>query len=282
MKNIIFKYEGILCVLLSAILFSIGGLLIKMSTWSAISINGMRSLFAAAVMFLIMRKSGHKIIWNKYVFAGAVVTMIVNTTFVIATKMTSAGNAIVLQFTQPIFIILFTWLFYKKRPSKEAAITCVVVFLGIVCFFFDSITFSGMIGNMFALTSGISYALVFMMKSIKKLDFESSVMFSFVLGFIVSLPFFAQETSYSYENWILVMLLGVFQMGIPFLILGRGLKLVSPITASLTSTIEPILNPVLVAVFYHEMLGSLAILGGVIVICASTIYNVRIASRDKG
>ncbi len=101
------KQLALVYVLLSALLFSTGGLLIKLCTWSAISINGMRSVVAGIFMFIMLKKSGHAIVINKKVLVGAVIASMMNYTFVIATKLTSAGNAIVLQFTQPIFIIVF-------------------------------------------------------------------------------------------------------------------------------------------------------------------------------
>lgn len=266
---------GIIYVLLSAILFSTGGLLIKLSTWSPFTINGGRSFFAAIVMYLLLKKNGHVFLWNKRVFLGAIITSVMNTAFVIATKMTSAGNTIVLQFTQPVFIILFLWLFWKQKPSKSSLITCFFVMAGIICFFFDQLTFTGMIGNMFALFSGITYAIVFLIKNMDHTDFESSIVLSFAISAVACIPFYLAESSYSAENCILIILLGVLQMGVPFVLLGKGLNHVSPVTASLISTIEPILNPVLVALFYGEVLGPLSIIGGIIVVSSSTIYNIK-------
>ncbi len=269
------KARALFYVLLSALLFSTGGLLIKLCTWSAISINGARSILAAVVLFTALKCTGHVFKLNKTVVIGAVIAAAMNYSFVIATKLTSAGNAIVLQFTQPIFIILLLWLVLKQRPSKAALLTCAVVFGGIVCFFFDQLTFTGLVGNLFAIFSGITYAMVFLFKSVDGADFESSMLLSFVLSFCVSIPSIAMETSFSAQNIWCIVLLGVFQMGLPFLLLGKGLTVISPVTASLTSTIEPILNPLLVAAFYGETLGVLSIIGGIIVVGASTIYNVH-------
>lgn len=265
---------ALIYVLLSALLFSTGGLLIKLCTWSAITINGTRSLVAGVFLLLALKHSGHAIVFNKKVALGACIASLMNYSFVIATKLTSAGNAIVLQFTQPVFIILFLWLVFKRKPSGKAMLTCAVMFGGIICFFFDQISLSGTIGNLFAIFSGATYAMVFLFKTVDGMDFESSMLFSFFLSFLVCIPSFMMETDYAAANWLWVVLLGVFQMGLAFYLLGKGLAHVSPVTASLTSTIEPILNPVLVAIFYGETLGVLAIIGAVVVLSASLAYNL--------
>lgn len=268
------KRLALFYVLLSALLFSTGGLLIKLCTWNAITINGTRSLVAGVCMYAMLRQSGHAIVLNKKVAIGACIASVMNYSFVIATKLTSAGNAIVLQFTQPIFIILFLWLVFKRKPSGKAMLACAVMFGGIICFFFDQITLSGTIGNLFAIFSGATYAMVFLFKTVDGMDFESSMLCSFFLSFVVCLPSFAMETSYSATNFLWVVLLGVFQMGLAFYLLGKGLVYVSPVTASLTSTIEPILNPVLVAIFYGETLGVLSVIGAMVVLSASLVYNL--------
>ncbi len=268
------KTIGLCYVLLSALLFSTGGLLIKLCTWSAITINGTRSLVAGVFLLAMLKKSGHPIIINKRVCIGALIASAMNYSFVIATKLTSAGNAIVLQFTQPIFIILFLWLIFSRKPSRNAVITCVVMFGGIICFFFDQLTLDGTIGNLFAIFSGATYAMVFLFKTVDGMDFESSMLLSFFLSFVVCIPSFMMETDYSASNWLWVLLLGVFQMGLAFYLLGKGFVSISPITASLTSTIEPILNPILVAIFYGETLGVLSVIGAVVVLASSLVYNI--------
>ncbi len=268
------KRIALFYVLLSALLFSTGGLLIKLCSWNAITINGTRSLVAGVFLYAMLRKSGHAVVFNKKVAIGACIASVMNYSFVIATKLTSAGNAIVLQFTQPIFIILFLWLVFKRKPSRKAVLACAVMFGGIICFFFDQITLNGTIGNLFAIFSGATYAMVFLFKTVDGMDFESSMLFSFFLSFVLCLPSFAMEPSYSAADFLWVVLLGVFQMGLAFYLLGKGFEYISPVTASLTSTIEPILNPVLVAIFYGETLGLLSVIGAVVVLSASLVYNL--------
>lgn len=265
---------GSLYIFISAVCFSLAGVLIKMISWSSFTINGVRNLFAFLVMAIYLKKIHHKIRLNKVVLWGTVCNLFMNLTFVMATKLTSAANAIVLQFTEPIFLILFLMLFWRHKPDKKAVITCFAVFGGILCFFFDKITPDGLAGNILAIVSGALYALVFLIKKMKNADFESSILISQAVSFFAFIPWYFKETDFAPSNFILIILLGVFQMGIAYVLLAKGLERVSPVTASLTSTIEPILNPIWVAIFYGEMISTLAIAGAAIVIISSTAYNI--------
>ena len=271
--------RGTIYVLLSAILFSLGGLLIKSVPWSSVSIQGTRSIFSSVVIGGYMLLTGRKLVFNKSVFFGAICNMAMAFTFVMATKMTTAANAIVLQFTEPIFVILLMWLLYKKKPAKDAIVTCLLVFGGILCFFFESLSSGGMAGNLLAIFSGFAYALVFLMKKFPGADFESSILISNVMSILIGIPFFVKETNHSATVWGCIVLLGTLQCGLSYVFLSKGLDHVSPVTASLTSTIEPILNPILVAACYEEEIGVLAIIGAILVVGSATIYNLREAKK---
>jgi drug/metabolite transporter (DMT)-like permease len=274
MNTKVSKNIGTLYILTSAILFSLAGVLIKKISWSSITINGIRNLFAFLVMAAYIIKIHHKIVINKVVILGAVCNLFMNLTFVMATKLTSAANAIVLQFTEPIFLILILYFIWKHKPDKKAVITCVLVFGGILCFFFDQISYEGVIGNILAIISGLLYAFVFLIKKMKNADFESSIIISQLTSFIIFIPWYFKETDFAPMNFLLVFIMGVVQMGVAYVFLAKGLETVSPVTASLTSTIEPILNPIFVAIFYGEMINPISMVGAAIVIIASTTYNV--------
>ena len=176
-------------------------------------------------------------------------------------------------------MILLMWALYKKKPKKAAVVACAVVFAGILCFFLDSLSAGGMAGNLLAVFSGFTYALVMMMKGFPGADFESSLLASHVISLSIGLPSFLGETDHSAKAWICIILLGVIQFGLSYIFLSRGLDRVSPVTASLTSTLEPILNPILVAIFCGETIGRTAVIGAVLVIGAAACYNVYEAAH---
>jgi drug/metabolite transporter (DMT)-like permease len=226
------------------------------------------------VMFIYLRKIHHKIKVNKVVLLGTLCNLLMNLTFAMATKLTSAANTIVLQFTEPIFLIILLAVIWKQKPDKKSVITSILVFLGILCFFFDKLSPGGQIGNILAIISGALYAFVFLIKKMRNSDFESSILISQLTSFVFSIPWYFKETDYSTNNFFMIIILGVVQMGIAYVLLAKGLEKVSPVAASLTSTIEPILNPILVAVFYGEIITPIAILGAALVIISSTGYNI--------
>lgn len=269
--------RGTVYVLLSAICFSTGGVLIKLIPWSSMTIQGIRSIFSILVVggYMLLRRQ--RFVWNKTVFWGAICNTVMAFSFVAATKLTTAANAIVLQFTEPIFVILLMWFIYKKKPGKDALIACAVVFAGILCFFFESLGAGQMAGDLLAILSGFTYALVMMMKKFEGADFESSLIVSNIISAVVGIPVYFRDfsTAFVADAWVFMLLLGVVQFGLSYIFLSKGLDYVSPVTASLTSTIEPILNPILVAVFYGENIGAAAVVGAVLVVGAAAVYNVR-------
>ena len=274
--------KGTFLVFLAAVLFSIGGLLIKMIPWTAVSINGARCLISVLILALYMKLTHHRLVINKSVMLGAVCSFGTNILYTLANKMTTAANTIVLQFTAPIFIIIFMWLFFKERPQKLDVIACIFVFSGIVCFFVDSLSGGGTIGNILALLSGVTYAGVFMMNTFPGADPMSSVLLGHSMGAITGLPFVFTQTDFSPSVIVCVLVLGVFQMALAYICLTAGLESTPPVTASLVSGIEPVLNPILVAVFYHEYIGFVSIIGAVIVIVSILAYDILKIKADRG
>lgn len=269
--------RGLAYVLISAVCFSLAGVLIKVIPWNPISINGARCIFAIIPMYLYLRATGRRFHVNKQIIGGAILDFAMLETFVIANKLTTAANAIVLQFTEPVWVILLGWIVFRSRPRASALVASAIVIAGIVCFFFDSLSAGGMLGNILAIVSGLAYAGVFLLKESPKCDFECAAILGFAACFVVGIPFYPQEMVFTFDIALTIVALGVVQLGLAYLFLSKGLDAVSPVTASLTSTIEPLLNPILVAIVVGETIGPLSIFGAVLVVGAATAYNVYAA-----
>ena len=274
------RRTGTLCVFLAAVLYSIGGLCIKLIPWGGMAINGARTAIALVVIGAYLAVIRHPLRFNRWVAVGALSIFGTNALFSVANKLTTAANVIVLQFTAPIFVMVFTAIFFRRRPGKLDLVTCAAVLGGILFFFVDSLSAGGMVGNVLALISGISYAGVFMMNDMPEGDAISSVFWGDVFSAVVGLPFVAMETDFSATAVVSVLILGVFQVALAYILLTIGLKTTPPVTASLVSGIEPVLNPILVAVFYHEMIGPTALVGAVIVVGSVVAYNVICGRRE--
>ena len=274
------RRKGTLFVFLAAVLYSIGGLCMKVIPWSGMAINGGRTLIALITIGAYLLIVKHPPRFNRWILLGAVAISGTNILFSVANKMTTSANAIVLEFTAPIFLIIISVLIFKKRPAKLDIAACVVVFGGIIFFFADSLVMGKWLGNFFALLSGLTYAVVFLMNDMPDEDAISSVFWGNVISAMVGMPFVFFETDFSFVPMVSLLILGVFQVAIAYILLVIGLKYTPPVTACLVSGIEPVLNPILVALFYKEMMSTYAMVGAAIVIFGVVGYNALKAKFD--
>lgn len=268
-----------LFVFLASVCFSTGGLFIKLIPWSPLAINGARNLIGSAVIGVYLLVTKHRIIFSRWVFTGALSMIGVTTLFAVANKLTTAANTIVLQFTAPVFVILFMAVIYHQRPGKVDLIVCFLVLLGVVLFFVDGIRAGNLLGNVLAVLSGICYAGVFMMNTGENADPISSCFLGQLAAGVILTPLCFGETDFSAQTMAAVIALGVVQVGGAYVLLSIGIRNTPPVTASLITGLEPILNPLLVAVFYGERITALSIAGAVIVVCTVLGYNVWLARR---
>ena len=229
------RRTGVLFVFIAAVLYSIGGLCIKVIPWSGIAINGGRTAIALVVIGAFLAATKHPPRLNRWIFLGAVCVFGTNLLYAVANKLTTAANTIVLQFTAPIFVIVFSLLFWHKRPKRLDLIACAVVFGGVLFFFVDSLEMGGGLGNFLALLSGVSYAGVFLMNDMPDSDALSSVFWGEVLSSVTGLPFLIQETEFPPTAILSLVVLGVFQVALAYILLAIGLKTTPPVMASLVS-----------------------------------------------
>lgn len=132
----------------------------------------------------------------------------------------------------------------------------------------------GMLGNALALLSGLTYAGIFMLNDMPDSDAISSVFWGDVISALIGVPFIFKETDFSFIPIFSLLILGIFQVAVAYILLTIGLRTTPSVTASLVSGIEPILNPILVAIFYQEHVGKFALIGAAIVIIGVVGYNV--------
>lgn len=275
------QQKGLLCVFGAALLYSIGGLCIKLIPWNGMAINGTRTAIALVVIGAYLYFTKHPPRVNRWVLVGALCVFGCNALFTMANKLTTAANTIVLQFTAPIFVIIFTVLFFRKRPSRLDLAACGVVFGGILFFFLDSLSMGGGLGNGLALLSGVAYAGVFLLNEMPDGDAISSVFWGDVISAVTGLPFLLGETDFTFVPVTAVLVLGVFQVAVAYILLSEGLKTTPAVTASLVSGIEPVLNPILVALFYGETMGAMALVGAAVVIGGVVGYNVLRGIKEQ-
>lgn len=270
--------KGILSLVICACLWSTGGLFIKLVSWHAMVIGGFRSAIAAGVLWIVLCKSGYpRPIINRQTlltgfFLGATCSL-----FVTANKLTTAANAIVLQSANPIFVLLFCALFKHERITKRNAAVVAIVMGGVALFFLDELSPGSILGNILALLSAVMLASVFVFAcgSGSLHESMSGVLLGHLCSMLIGLPFvFIFPPQFSWASVGAVLFLGVFQLGIPYALFAVGTRHCPPIAVSLICMLEPIFNPVWVALFLHEIPGLPAIAGGVIVIATLAFWCV--------
>ena len=268
-----------LFVFLASVCFSTGGLFIKLIPWSPLAINGARNLIGAAVIGLYLLLTRRKILFNRRVLIGACSMIGVTTLFAVANKLTTAANAIVLQFTAPVFVILLMALLYGQKPGRIDLLACFAVLLGVVLFFIDGIQAGALPGNIVAILSGICYAGVFMMNTGKGADPISSCFIGQLAAGILFTPLCLRESDFSAPVLGALLALGVIQVGGAYILFSIGIQHTAPVTASLITGMEPIMNPLLVAAFYGERVSPLSLVGCVIVVVSILSYNLFLAGK---
>lgn len=273
--------KGFWLVFAAALLLSLGGVCIKQIPWQPLSINSFRAIIALVVLLPFAKLTGAPFRLTPGVLIGAASVWGATTLFTVATKLTTAGNAVLLQFTAPIFVILLMWLFFRERPRRLDVLACLCVFGGVVCFFLDSLGSGRLAGDVIAVFSGVCYAGVFMMQRLPGANPIWATVLGQAMGAIVGLPSLVQETQFTSSALFSGVVLGLLQVGLAYALLTLGLQYAKPITASLVAGIEPILNPVLVALVVGETLSPLSLVGGGVVFVSVMTYNLLCLRQEK-
>ncbi len=266
------KNKAILEILLCAALWSVAGILMKQIPWSGFVIAGFRSLLAGAVMACYMAVRRIRLrLDRRSVFGGAALCATM-TLFSVANKTTTAANAIVLQFTSPIWILLLSAVFLKKRFRRADLLAVAFTFLGIVLFFMDGLRAGHTAGNIVALAAGLAFGLYYIsLGDCPEEDRMSAVLLGHAMTFLVGVPAaIATRPAVGTTALICLFALGVFQLGIPYVLLAHAAGWCPPLICSLLGALEPLLNPLWVAIFDGEKPGTASLIGGVIVIAAVT------------
>jgi drug/metabolite transporter (DMT)-like permease len=269
-----------MAVFLSAVLWSTGGLFIKLINWDPIVIAGMRSLIAGLFMLAVRvlspkrRRIPFKL---RYIWPGGIAYSATMLLFIPANKLTTSANAVLLQYSAPVWAALFGWLLAKEKPRPINWLSLVLVMGGLVLFFKDGLEGGSTAGNMLALLSGICFALNSVILRLQKDgDPADSLLLAHLFTVMASIPFFLMHPpSFTTGNTAAILFLGVFQLGLASIIFAYGIKRVPAAQAMLTAAIEPILNPVWVLLVTGEKPSIVALFGGAIIIVAVLISTVR-------
>ena len=276
--------KAIIQMLICATLWSIAGIFIKLIPWNGFAVAGMRSLIAGITLFAAIRIMGYEYILNKKTIITGIFSGLTYICFVCANKLTTAANAIVLQFTSPVFIVIYSALFFKKPVRKQDLTVVIFTLLGIALFFLDKLESGYILGNIVAIGAGLFMAGMFVaVGAIDEEERYSGILNGQILTFLVGLPFMiATKPVFTPVAVLSILILGVFQLGIAYVLYVKSSRYCPPLACCLLGAMEPLLNPVWVFLFDGERPGIFALFGSVIVIVSITIwclYNNRKAEE---
>ena len=273
------RRKAILFLALAAILWSTSGLFVKILDWQPISILAGRSLFASIVFLFYLRRTPTR--FNRWQLLAAGMFILTQFLFVTSTKMTTAANAIFLQYTAPIYVVLLAFWFLREKPSRTDWFSMLIIFLGLTLFFADKLSTDGFYGNLLAILSGVTSAVMMVaFRAQKNGNPAESNLIAFILTATLGFPFVLKET-WTITNWSILAFLGVFQIGLAFIFFTQGIKHIPALEANLIGTLEPVLNPIWVFLFYGESMGAFALIGGLVVLGGVTLSAIGSARTAK-
>ncbi len=273
------RRKAILFLALAAILWSTSGLFIKILDWQPLSILAARSFFAAIVFLIYLRRIPTRFSMWQLLAAGMFI--LTQFLFITSTKLTTAANAIFLQYTAPIYVVLLAFWFLREKPSRIDWLSMLIIFLGLTLFFGDKLSTDGFYGNLLAILSGVTSAVMMVsFRAQKNGNPAESNLIAFLVTAAFGIPFVLKET-WTVESWSILAFLGVFQIGLAFIFFTQGIKHIPALEANLIGTLEPVLNPIWVFLFYGESTGAFALIGGLVVLGGVVLSAVGGAKAAK-
>lgn len=270
-------------VALCSVLWSMGGIFIKLVPWNPFVIAGLRAIIAFFTILPYFIITKRKVAINKNTLFHGIFLCATFICFVSANKLTTAANAIVLQYIAPVFVVVISFFFLHIKPKRADLIVIAFTLLGISLFFFDQLDSGHLVGNIVAITAGFSLSLMYIFQDLEGDSADqklTGILIALLLTFIVGLPFIAKyPLVITTKSIVSIFILGIFQIGIPYILLGLGSRYVGPVACSLLGVFEPLLNPVWVFIFDGEKPGIFALIGAVIILTSITVWCIK--KEDK-
>ncbi|HUR81702.1 MAG TPA: DMT family transporter [Thermoanaerobaculia bacterium] len=261
------RRTGLLFIVVAALLWSTGGIGVKYLADPPLKVTFYRSVFAAITLFAVFR--GRAKARPTFPFVTAIVCYgACLTTFVIATRWTTAANAIFLQYAGVVWVLLLSPLVLREAMRARDAIAIAVALAGMTLFFVGKFESRGMAGNGMAILSSFFFAGLILALRREHDSSRAAVVWGNVFIAVALFPFVMHDLGLTMKSFLALLFLGVFQIGFAYAAFVKGLQHVTATEASLTGMLEPVANPVWVLLFLGEAPSAFAIAGAVIVLLA--------------
>ncbi|HEY1270074.1 MAG TPA: EamA family transporter [Candidatus Binatia bacterium] len=268
-----------LFILGAATLWSLAGVFIKSLALNPLAIVFYRSLFAAVFFAPLVRVRSWK--FSAPLVVSALSYTAAVSAFVAANKLTSAANAIVLQYTAPIFVFIFARFLFREKISRPNLLALAACTLGVAIIYLGSAGERDIQGVGVALFSGVCFAIY--MTNLRFLTDTDARWLTFannVACSLLLLPWIAGALAIDSSNAAILLVMGIVQLGIPYFLFSKGLEKIPLQEASLIVLVEPVLNPIWVAAAYGEVPGPATLAGGALILASLGAWYVRPGTKD--
>ena len=272
--------KAALYALAGGIIWSFSGLFSRMVSWNSFTLVALRALVAAVILGL--SRGSFRIRPNKGLWLCGLGISMTSLLYMTALHFTSTANAVVLQYTASVFVILYLFLVKRQKPLKSEVIATFFVILGVCLCFSGGLSGGTLLGNLLGLLSGMTYAVVFLTTRYAGNDPVDSVYFGTLLSCLmaVAVPF---DPGFAVTLWDLAIMLGLgCSLGLGYLFFSLGMRYgLSPVRSCIISNAEPVLNPIWVFLILGEHPGVMNVVGAAVVLAAITVQSVYEARRAK-
>lgn len=267
------RLSGKMYLFFAALLWSILGLFSKQISWSGLTIGIIRGAVSAGCMLLLFRRLPKKP--TKFGLLTAVCYFTQGVLIVAANKYTTAANAMVIQNTSPLYIMLFTALAVKHLPKWREAVTCLLLLLGTALTAAGNTAGSGTIGNLMALSAAVFYAGVYFGSSRDGVDSAESIYLGNLMYFLF-VPFCLTDSAFraaTATDWLFVLILGI-TVTAAWLCFSKGLETTPPLEANFITILEVVLSPLWTFLFLGETPRLLSLVGYVLILGTLMVHNI--------
>ena len=276
------QFRAVGFILLAGLFWSFGGVLSRFAAFSGFTLAGCRAV--VATLLLAATRGTFRPVNNRATWLGAAGVAATSLLFMLSVRLTSAANAIVLQYAMPVFVVAYRALFQKIRPRAAELAAVLVVLLGVTLCFCQGFINGNQLGNGLALFSALTWTVVFLATRAPGADARAASYQGNLLtcAFLVCLPFDPAVSGAPVMGWVVAAALGL-SLGLGYLFFGLGMNEdISPVTAAIVANVEPVLNPTWCFLLLGENPGALSIVGALIVLAAVTFYSLLTARPAAG
>lgn len=269
----------------AAALFSTAGAAIKATQLTSWQVAGLRAAFAALTVFVLLPETRRHLTRQAALVGVAYAATVI--LFVQANKLTTAANAIYIQSTSPLYILLLGPWLLKEKIRRSDVFVLVAIAAGVALFFVDldaplETAPDPLRGNLLAVASGFACGLMMIglrwLARIDRLSAASSVLIGNVLAAVFCVPFVFPVGPVRVLDVALVAYLGIFQIGVAYYFLTKAMTHVPALEAALLLFVEPVLSPLWAWLIHGETPGTWSLLGGGVILGA-TVVNAALGSR---